>query len=94
MSEAMMRAKLQVSMVFDHFSDDYNKGVERVKTHETLTFHAVCKATYDATGLDEDNTFAKWTPGATMTICVANPDLWGKFTHGDKFYVDFTKAEN
>jgi hypothetical protein len=33
------------------------------------------------------------SPGANLTIHIANPALWGKFKHGDKFYVDFTAAE-
>jgi hypothetical protein len=33
------------------------------------------------------------SPGANLTIHIANPALWGKFKHGDKFYVDFTPAE-
>jgi hypothetical protein len=83
-----MRAKLQVGMVQEHFYGD-----DKEKSAETLTMHAVCKNHYDESGLDEDNTFAKWSPGAALTITIANPDLWGKFTHGDKFYVDFSPAE-
>lgn len=88
-----MRAKLQVSMVQENFGW-VPEGQPKEKASETLTMHAVCKSTaYDETGLDEDNTFAKYSPGATLSIMVANPALWGKFKHGDKFYVDFTPAE-
>lgn len=83
-----MRAKLQVSLVQEH-----NYGPEGAKSGETLTMHAVAKNGYDETGNDEDNTFAKWSPGASLVIQIANPDLWGKFKHGDKFYVDFTPAD-
>ena len=83
----VMRAKLQVGMVHEH-----NWGTAGAKTGETLTMHAVCKSSY-ADPLDEDNTFAMYSPGASLTINVANPALWGKFKHGDKFYVDFTAAE-
>lgn len=79
-----MRAKLQVGMVQEHF---YGEG--GAKSGETLSMHAVCKNSYDTTGDDEDNTFAKWSPGASLTIQIANPSLWGQFKHGDKFYVDF-----
>ena len=82
-----MRAKLQVSNVQEHFY-----GPEKAKSGESLRMHAVCKNQYDATGLDEDNTFAKMSPGANLVIQIANPALWGKFKHGDKFYVDFTPA--
>ena len=83
-----MRAKLQVGMVQEHFSN-----LDKSKSAETLSMHAVCKNNYDESGLDEDNTFAKWSPGAALNITIANPDLWGKFKHGDKFYVDFSPAE-
>jgi hypothetical protein len=88
MSDSTMRAKLQVSMVQEHF---YGEG--GAKSGETLTMHAVCKSSYDDTGLDEDNTFAKYSPGAALSIQIANEALWGKFKHGDKFYVDFTPAD-
>jgi hypothetical protein len=87
-----MRAKLQVSMVQENFGW-VPEGQPKEKSSETLTMHAVCKSTaYDETGLDEDNTFAKYSPGAALSIQIANPALWGKFKHGDKFYVDFTAA--
>lgn len=88
-----MRAKMQVSMVQEHMGwVDPASGKQPEKSMETLTMHAVCKNGYDETGLDEDNTFAKWSPGATLSINIANPALWGQFKHGDKFYVDFTPA--
>jgi hypothetical protein len=83
-----MRAKLQVGMV-----QEYHYGPNGAKSGETLTMHAVCKNKYDETGLDEDNTFAKFTPGAHLAISVANPALFGKFAVGDEFYVDFMPAE-
>lgn len=65
-----MRAKLQVSMVQEH---RYGEG--GAKSGETLTMHAVCENGYDDTGLDEDNTFAKFSPGASFVIQIANPAL-------------------
>ncbi|WP_204367562.1 hypothetical protein [Janthinobacterium sp. HH01] len=44
-------------------------------------------------GSDEDNSFARWTPSAELTMTINNPDLLGKFKVGDKFYVDFTPAD-
>lgn len=93
----MMRAKMIVGFVQVHErrTDDkgaYDPTAAPVKTMETLTMHAVAKNGYDTTGLDEDNTFAKWSPGANLGINIANPELWGKFKVGDKFYVDFTPA--
>jgi hypothetical protein len=89
-----MRAKLQVGMVQEHMGW-VEPGSDKTpeKASETLTMHAVCKATYADSEFDEDNTFARMSPGANLTIHIANPALWGKFKHGDKFYVDFTAAE-
>lgn len=81
-----MRAKLQVSLVQEHYYGDNG-----AKSQETLTMHAVC-TTFDSEGYSDDNTYAKASPGASLTICIANPALFGKFKHGDKFYVDFTPA--
>ncbi len=88
-----MRAKLQVGFVQDHFGWTEKEGDAKPKVQETLTFHAVAASSYPADGADEDNTYAKWSPGATMSINVANPALWGRFKVGDKFYVDFTPAK-
>lgn len=89
----VMRAKLQVGFVQQHFGYA-PEGEPKEKSMETLTMHAVSKSTaYTEDGKDEDNTFAKWSPGANLSINIANPDLWDKFKVGDKFYVDFTKAD-
>ena len=84
-----MRAKLQVSFVQEHFN-----GPEATKSSEVLTMHAVCRPNGygDTQGLDEDNTFAMYSPGANLSINIANPALFGKFAVGEKYYVDFTKA--
>lgn len=80
----VMRAKLEVESVESH----------EVTESETLKFHAVgMSGTYPEDGSDEDNTFARFTPAASLEMCVQNPDLIGKFKPGQKFYVDFTEAE-
>ena len=94
---ATMRAKLQVGFVQIHeqrlnAEGRYDPSGTPVKTMETLQMNAVCAPKYDETGLDEDNTFAKFSPGAQLSINIANPALWGKFAVGDRFYVDFTPA--
>lgn len=76
-----MRAKMQVLAV-----SPYADG-------EVLTLSAVAKdGTYPQDGSDEDNTFARWTPTADLTMDIRNPNLLGKFAVGQKFYVDFTEA--
>jgi hypothetical protein len=77
-----MRAKLQITSVTKHAGGN-----------ETIKFHAVAANSYAETeGLDEDNTFAKYSPSASMEILIANPALHGAFEPGQKFYVDFTPA--
>ena len=93
-----MRAKLQVGFVQVHEQNLNSEGrwdpkAAPTKTMETLQMHAVCAPKYDESGLDEDNTVAKFSPGAQLNINTANPALWGKFNVGDKFYVDFTQAQ-
>jgi len=80
--ETAMRAKLKLNTV------------TRTEYGEKLEFSAVCKTgAYPENGLDEDNTFAKFSPSADFTIQVNNPALFGKFNPGQKFYVDFTEAQ-
>lgn len=82
MSERVMRAKMLVSKV------------ERYQHAEVLTMAPVCKPDgYDETGHDEDNTYARFSPAGSLSLTVANPDLFGKINPGDKYYVDFSKAE-
>ena len=56
-----------------------------------LQFFGVSKSTsYPEDGLDEDNTYAKFSPSVDLKITIANPALLGKFEVGETFYVDFT----
>lgn len=73
-----MRAKLKVTNIVKH------------EASERLTFGAVYKNGYPPDGSDEDNTFAKWTPQADLTMTINNPALLGKFEVGQAFYVDFS----
>ena len=76
-----MRAKMRVA------------GVKTESYGEVLNFSAVAKSGgYPEDGSDENNTFAKWTPTAEVKMTIQNPDLYGKFTLGQEFYVDFTPA--
>jgi len=80
---AEMRAKMVVSRV------------ERNENgYEALHFRGVCRSDgYPDDGLDENNTFAKFSPSIDLSMAVTNPALQGKFNPGDTFYVDFTKVE-
>lgn len=81
-----MRAKLVVAYVKDY--RDHNDVV----TSQRINFRAVCKndGPYPADGLDENNTFAKFSPTFDAELMLCNPALLGKYAAGDTFYVDFT----
>ena len=83
-----MRAKLRVTFVLEQFY-----GKDKAKSGEILSFCAVGLNKYPENVDDENNSYAKWSPSADLKIQIANPDLWGVFTVGDEYYVDFTKAE-
>lgn len=78
-----MRAKLKLNRIEQHGSS------------ETLHFNAVGKAgSYAEDGLDEDNTFAKFTPSASLSIQITNPALRGQYQVGQVYYVDFTPTSS
>ncbi len=81
-NQRTMRAKMKVL------------EVKKTEHGETLKMAPVCKdGGYPADGTDEDNSFAKWSPSGELTLHVTNPDLFGQLNPGEKYYVDFTKAE-
>lgn len=88
-----MRAKMQVGFVQEHFYGQNGEDGKPTKSQETLTMHAVSASKYQEDGSDEDNTYAKFSPGANLSINVANPALFGQFKVGQKYYVDFTSAD-
>jgi hypothetical protein len=83
-----MRAKMKVVFTKKHETGGPDGGFEE------LEFNAVCKKDgYPADGSDENNSFAKWTPTASLKMYITNPALAGQFFEGQEFYVDFTLAE-
>lgn len=78
----MMRAKMAVVDVVRHNDEQVD-----------LEMAAVCADEYSADGMDENNTFAQFTPNATLTMSVRNPALINSFNKGQTFYVDFTEVE-
>jgi hypothetical protein len=78
---SVMRAKLKITNV-----QPFDGG-------EVLTFAAVCAAMYGDDGIDEDNTFARFTPAADLNMTVQNPNLIGALPIDSVYYVDFTLAE-
>lgn len=91
---AVMRAKLEVCGVKEHFFDgNICPDNDGQKSMETLEMRAVAANSYTEDGSDEDNTYAKFSPSAHFTIDIMNPALFGKFEAGQKYYVDFTPAD-
>lgn len=76
-----MRAKMKINSVLSF------------GTGETLKLSAVAKNGYDSEGNDENNTYAKFTPSASLEITIMNPNLLGKFKVGEEYYLDFTPAQ-
>jgi hypothetical protein len=78
-----MRAKFQVRSVV----------VNQEYPQETIEFYAVTTQPFDADGNSEDNSFSKWTPSGELKMTITNPALLGTIQPGEKYYLDFTKAE-
>lgn len=76
-----MRAKMYVQTITKHS-----------ETSESISMAPVSNKPYGPEGESEDNTFARYTPSGSLTLQITNPNLIGKFTQGQKFYVDFTEA--
>lgn len=75
----IMRAKMTVSKV------DVNKSADNV------VLNAVARSDgYPNDGFDEDNTYAKFSPSGSLSLSIANPELFGKIRPGQTFYIDFT----
>lgn len=77
----MMRAKMYVT------------SVAKTGNVEHLTLQPVGNSSYPTDGSSEDNTFALWTPSGKCELAITNPALHGKFAYGDRFYVEFTRAD-
>jgi hypothetical protein len=85
---SMMRAKIQVSRV------NRLVGVDGDVIAEEIAANPVCgSAPFGPNGESEDNTFTRFTPSGALMLTVNNPDLLGKFRPGQKFYLDFTEAD-
>lgn len=89
-----MRAKLMLYKVEPYHSLEQSGTALGKVVHETLWFTAMHKSEgYSEDALDENNTYAKYTPTANLCMVISNPRLLGHFHEGDVFYVDFTRIE-
>lgn len=72
-------------------------SIQEVRLHsvtETIIARPVCRQSpYPENGLDEDNTFSKFSPSGEFQLTIANPDLLGAYKPGQEFYVDWTPIE-
>jgi hypothetical protein len=78
----MMRAMMEVRSV--------EKNSE---TQQTVTMAAVSSKPYGKDGESEENTFARYTPMANLTMSITNPAFMGKLQQGQKLFVDFSLVE-
>lgn len=53
-------------------------------------FSAVGDDKYGEDGESENNTFARYTPSASLNMLISNPNLVGTHRVGQEYYVDFT----
>jgi len=84
-----MRAKMAVQSVT--VNPDWQDATKT--SSETITMAPVCKdGSYPADGTDEDNDYARWSPAGHLSLTIANPNLFGKFSMAQKFYVDFSEV--
>jgi hypothetical protein len=66
--------------------------VSRVGNMDVLTFIPIPKeGGYSDGGLDNDNTYAYYSPSADIKIIVNNENMVGKFVLGDRFSISFDK---
>lgn len=85
--EKKMRAKVRIGSIIPFGPTDGKP------TTEVVTFHGVSKnGPYPADGLDENNSFARFSPSVDFKISIANPALIGTFEVGQTFYCDFIPA--
>lgn len=91
-----MRAKVYCEGVSQHggkIDPETKKSVPGVGC-ETVVFRPIAKSTpYGEDGLDEDNTFAKFSPSGRFELSITNPALHGGFQPNEKYYVDFTPVD-
>lgn len=74
----LMRAKFYCSTI--QKSDEGHTG----DPYENLGFSPVV-----GDGSTENDSFSKHTPNGSISLTVTNPDLLGKVSVGDQFYIDF-----
>jgi hypothetical protein len=59
----------------------------------TIDKSEIIKLSAVTNGTKEDNTFHQYTPYGNMDITITNPTLLGIIEPGQKYYLDFTLAD-
>ena len=83
----MMKAKMQMSSVKRIVGSNGD-----IIQEEILAYPVCGGKPFGPNGESEDNTYARFTPGGSLTLTISNPDLFGRFKPMQMFYVDFTEA--
>lgn len=76
----MMRAKMTISRI------------EKSDAAESEALHMYAVTTDPDDVANEDNSYAKYTPAAELTMTIENPALLGTFRVGQVLYLDFSAA--
>lgn len=84
-----MRAKVRVCSVNPPVVEIPTAGCNVAPVQHMTAYPVGPKGSYPADGSDEDNDYAKWSPGGEFKLSIVNPALSNKIKEGDEFYVLF-----
>lgn len=82
-----MRAKFKVDAINASTSTDGSVS------SESISMSPVFADNYGPNGENEDNDFARYTPSGNLQMVITNPALFDTMVVGEKYYLDFTKAD-
>lgn len=85
----MMRAKFQLGTVTQNIGPSGD-----IQSVQIGAFPVTGNAPFGPNGESEDNTYARYSPSGELKLTITNPELFGKFKPGQKFYLNFTEAES
>lgn len=83
-----MKAKFQLGSVTQNIGSDGN-----VQSVQISGFPVTGDKPFGPKGESEDNTYARYSPSGELKLTITNPELFGQFKLGQKFYLNFTEAE-
>lgn len=83
-----MRAKFQLGTVTQNIGSD-----GAIQSVQISGYPVTGDKPFGPNGESEDNTYSRYSPSGELKLTITNPDLFGKFKPGQKFYLDFTEAD-